>query len=322
MRAVRKAVITAAGRGTRQYPATSVVQKEMLPLVDRDGLTKPVVQIIAEEALEAGIEEICLVVSPGDEHQFRQHFRAITEEILPAFAGKEWALRESEKLARIERVLTYAVQDAPEGYGHAVYQTRQFVGDEPFLLLLGDHIYISQNEERCARQLIDVYNRTAAEAMSSVKRTPASLLHLFGTMAGVPVEHSPGLYSVAAIEEKPAVEHASKHLLTPMLPPGYFLCHFGMHVFSPAIFECLEHLIRNNIRSRGEIQLATAQQLLRQRISDYYCYEIIGERYDTGVPFGLMEAQLALALDGVYRQEIVETVARLLTHQLRSISGR
>ena len=110
MSIIRKAVITAAGRGTRQYPATSVVQKEMLPLVDRDGITKPVIQIIAEEALEAGIEEICIVVSPGDEQQFLQHFRAIAQHLLPAFAGKEWALRESEKLARIERALTYVVQ--------------------------------------------------------------------------------------------------------------------------------------------------------------------------------------------------------------------
>src|SRR5260370_4276992 len=169
---VSKAVITAAGRGTRQYPATSVVQKEMLPLVERDGVTKPVVQIIAEEAFEAGIEEICIVVSPGDEQQARQHFRAITQDVLPAFAGKEWALRESEKLARMEGALTFAVQQTPEGFGHAVYQSREFVGDEPFLLLLGDHIYINQNVNRCAEQLIDAYNLTNADAMSAVKRTP------------------------------------------------------------------------------------------------------------------------------------------------------
>jgi len=143
MSIIRKAVITAAGRGTRQYPATSVVQKEMLPLVDRDGITKPAIQIIAEEALEAGIEEICIIVSPGDEQQFRQHFRAIAQDLLPAFAGKEWALRESEKLARMERALTYVVQQTPEGFGYAVYQSRDFIGKEPFPLLLGDHIYIN-----------------------------------------------------------------------------------------------------------------------------------------------------------------------------------
>lgn len=315
MTALRKAVITAAGRGTRQYPATSVVQKEMLPLVDRDGITKPVVQIIAEEAFDAGIEEICIVVSPGDEQQFRQHFRAIAQDVLPAFAGKEWALRESEKLARMERALTYAVQQTPEGYGHAVYQTREFVGNEPFLLLLGDHIYISQNTDRCASQLIAAYNLSNADVMSAVKRTPSAQLHLFGTIRGLPIGDSDRLYSVAAIEEKPSVDYATEHLATPGLPKGEFLCHFGMHVFSPAIFETLEHLIRNGIRNRGEIQLTTAQQLLLNGVRGYYCCELSGERYDTGVPFGLMEAQLALALSGVYRHEIAESVARLLKAQ-------
>jgi UTP--glucose-1-phosphate uridylyltransferase len=136
------------------------------------------------------------------------------------------------------------------------------------------------------------------------------------------VENSDRVYSIAAIEEKPSVDHAMKHLVTQGLAPGEFLCHFGMHVFSAAIFDCLDHLIRNDIRSRGEIQLTTAQQLLQNRVHDYYCCELSGERYDTGIPFGLMEAQLALALAGVYRQEIVESVARLLAQQLRSISAR
>jgi len=319
---VRKAVITAAGRGTRQYPATSVVQKEMLPLVDRDGLTKPVIQIIAEEAFEAGIEEICIVVSPGDEQQFRQHFRAIAQEILPAFAGKEWALRESEKLARMEHALTFAVQHAPEGFGHAVYQSREFVGHEPFLLLLGDHIYISDDLDRCAKQLIEVYNDTNADAVSAVKRTLGRHLHLYGTIRGLPAKSSNRVYSVAAIEEKPPLDYASKHLVTPGLPPGYFLCHFGMHVFSCAIFDCLQYLIRNEIRSSGEIQLTAAQQMLRNEVHEYYCCELSGKRYDTGIPFGLMEAQLALALTGVYRQEIIESVARLLAEQLSSVSTR
>src|SRR5207248_5512205 len=89
---VRKAVITAAGRGTRQYPASSTVQKEMFPLVDVDGLTKPTIQIIAEEALDAGIEELCIVTAPGDEEMYRRHFRGLSEDLLPASQGKEWAL--------------------------------------------------------------------------------------------------------------------------------------------------------------------------------------------------------------------------------------
>src|SRR5215831_12865214 len=117
---VRKAIITAAGHGTRQYPASSTVQKEMFPLVDIDGLTKPTIQIIAEEALAAGVEEICIVAAPGDAEMYRQHFRCLSTDLLPAFAGKDWALRESERLARLEGRLHYVIQHAPEGYGHAV----------------------------------------------------------------------------------------------------------------------------------------------------------------------------------------------------------
>lgn len=316
---VRKAVITAAGRGTRQYPATSIVQKELLPLVDRDGLTKPVIQVIIEEALEAGIEEVCVVVSPGDEEQFRRYFKGLSGELLPAFAGKEWALKESAKLAKIEQVLSFAVQEKPEGYGHAVYQARKFCAGEPFLLLLGDHIYISQTHDRCASQLIDAYNLSQAEALSAVKATPGNLLHLFGTMRGSPLNAAGRLYRVDAIKEKPSQEYARENLVTPGLPPGQYLCHFGMHVFPEAIFEALEKHLRDNIREKGEIQLTSAQEMMRQHLSRYYCFDAQGERYDTGIPFGLMETQIALALAGVHRQEIVESLARLLTQQLVTV---
>ncbi len=316
---VKKAVITAAGRGTRQYPATSVVQKEMLPLVDRDGLTKPVIQIIAEEAFDAGIEEICIVVSPGDEHQFRQYFKAMETDMLPAFADKEWALKESAKLARMETALHFAVQDKPEGYGHAVYQAREFVGDEPFLLLLGDHIYISQDQKRCAAQLIDAYYLSGAEALSAVKPTPANLLHLFGAMKGRPLDATGRLFAVDAIKEKPSVAYAQEHLATTGIPIGTYLCHFGMHVFSPLLFEILGQHIRDNVRDKGEIQLTSAQEAMRQQLKRYYCLDVQGERYDTGIPFGLMETQIALALASIHRQEIVESLARLLTQQLLTV---
>src|SRR5690348_17555494 len=102
---VRKAVITAAGRGSRQYPASTAVQKEMFPLVDRDGLTKPVIQIIAEEAIGSGIEEICIITQPGEASLYQNYFRGLDEMGIQRFAGKEWAIRESEKLADIGRRL-------------------------------------------------------------------------------------------------------------------------------------------------------------------------------------------------------------------------
>src|SRR5438094_10379382 len=115
MAKVRKAVITAAGRGTRQYPASSAVQKEMFPLVDRDGLTKPVIQIIGEEALGSGIEEICIITQPGEEKRYREYFKSLGEDMLKTFRGKDWALLESEKLGAFGRRLSFAEQHNPEG---------------------------------------------------------------------------------------------------------------------------------------------------------------------------------------------------------------
>src|SRR6187431_2469589 len=115
---VRKAVITAAGRGTRQYPASTAVQKEMFPLVDRDGLTKPVVQIIGEEAIESGIEQICIVTQPGEEQQYRDYFRRMTDAESRGFSGKDWAILASEKLGAFGDRLTFAEQKSAEGFGH------------------------------------------------------------------------------------------------------------------------------------------------------------------------------------------------------------
>src|SRR5215203_6188264 len=191
---VRKAVITAAGRGTRQYPASSAVQKEMFPLVDRDGLTKPVIQIIGEEAIDSGIEELCIITQPGEEQLYREYFRRLDDDTVKAFRGKDWAILESEKLAEFGERLHFAEQHTPEGFGHAVYQAKQFVGDEPFLLLLGDHVYISDVKDRCARQLIKVYEQYMLDTVTGVQPTVERQLHLFGTIRGNPIDPAKGIY--------------------------------------------------------------------------------------------------------------------------------
>lgn len=314
---VRKAVITAAGRGTRQYPASSAVQKEMFPLVDRDGLTKPVIQIIGEEALESGIEELCLVTPPGEESLYREYFRRLDADMVRSFRGHDWAIQQSEKLAAFGERLHFVEQATPEGFGHAVYQARSFVGDEPFLLLLGDHVYISDTGERCARQLIRAYEEHDVEVVTGVQLTLERLLHLFGTIRGRPIDPARGLYAAELIVEKPSVELARERLATPGLPAGNYLAHFGMHVFSPRIFAALEYLIRNDLREKNEFQLTAAQELLRQQTDRYWCLVTQGQRYDTGIPYGLMETQLALALGGVHRAEICEAIARILAMQVR-----
>jgi UTP--glucose-1-phosphate uridylyltransferase len=315
---VRKAVITAAGRGTRQYPASTAVQKEMFPLVDRDGLTKPVVQIIGEEAIDAGIEQICIVIQPGEEREYREYFRRMSDAEMKQFRGKDWAILESEKLEAFGQRLSFVEQHTPDGFGHAVYQARQWVGDEPFLLLLGDHVYISDIKDRCARQLIKVYEQYMLDSATAVQPTVERLLHLFGVIRGTPIDAGRGIYKAELIVEKPSVELAREKLATGGLPAGNYLAHFGMHVFSPRIFESLEHLIRNDLREKGEFQLTAAQEHLRQKTEKYWCVVTQGQRYDTGIPYGLMETQLALALNGIHRTEICEAIARILATQVKA----
>src|ERR1044072_6849578 len=188
MAKVRKAVITAAGKGTRQYPASTAVQKEMFPMVDRDGLTKPVIQIIGEEAIDSGIEEICIITQPGEERLYRDYCKRLNNDMVKAFRGKDWAILESEKLHAFGERLHFAEQHTPEGFGHAVYQAKQFVGGVPFLLLLGDHVYISDVKDRCARQLIRVHEQYMLDAGTGVQPTVERLLHLFGVIRGAPVD--------------------------------------------------------------------------------------------------------------------------------------
>jgi UTP--glucose-1-phosphate uridylyltransferase len=318
MAKVRKAVITAAGRGTRQYPASTAVQKEMFPLVDRDGLTKPVIQIIGEEAIESGIEEICIITQPGEEQHYREYFKRLDDDMVKSFRGKDWAILESEKLGAFGERLHFAEQHSPEGFGHAVYQAKKFVGDEPFLLMLGDHIYISDIKDRCARQLIRVYEQYMLEAATSVQPTVERQLHLFGTIRGAPIDASKGIFKAELIVEKPSIEAARESLATPGLPAGNYLAHFGQHVFSPRIFDSLEYLIKNDLREKNEIQLTAAQEHLRQNTDKYGVVHVQGQRYDTGIPYGLMETQLALALNGIHRTEICEAIARILAMQVKS----
>src|SRR5947207_2745063 len=215
MAKVRKAVITAAGRGTRQYPASTAVQKEMFPLVDRDGLTKPIIQIIGEEAIESGIEEICIITQPGEEPEYRDYFRRLDDTMARSFRGKDWAILASEKLGAFGERLHFAEQHTPEGFGHAVYQAKKFVGDEPFLLMLGDHIYVSDVKDRCASQIIKIYEQYMLEVVTAVQPTLEKLLHLFGTIKGHPIEPGKGIYKAELIIEKPSIETAREKLVTP-----------------------------------------------------------------------------------------------------------
>lgn len=300
---ISKAVITAAGRGAREYPASDTVQKAMSPLVDRDGLTKPVLQIIAEEALESGVEEICVVSAPGDEEIYRAHFRNYAANLRAAKPDADWAEDQARRLVDLERRLRFVVQGEPKGYGHAVWTAREFVGDDAFLLLLGDHVYLSSEPRRCARQLIDL---AAAEAcaVSAVQATREHLIHQYGTLAGRRLPQRSDVYAIDEIIEKPNPTLAELKLQVPGLRAGHYLCFFGMHVLTPSVFDLLDELVRDDVREHGSIQLTTALDRLARR-EKYLALETRGARFNLGVKFGSVEAQIALAMAGVDRDRIL-----------------
>ena len=309
---VSKAVITAAGRGVRQYPASDPVLKAMLPLVDRDGLTKPVLQIIAEEAIASGIEEVCVVCAPGDEAVYREHFRNYTANVQSS-KGIDRAEEQARRLVDLEQRLHFAVQPEPDGYGHAVWCARSFVGLEPFLLLLGDHLYISSDSRRCARQLIELAVKENC-AVSAVQSTREHLIHQYGTLSGRRLHEQADVYVIEEIIEKPNPTQAELRLQVPGLRVGHYLCFFGMHVLTHPVFELLEDLVRRDARELGSIQLTTALNQLAQR-ERYLALETRGSRYNLGVKYGVVEAQVALALAGTDRERILslllESVVRV-----------
>jgi UTP--glucose-1-phosphate uridylyltransferase len=295
---IRKAIITAAGRGTRQFPATRTLQKEMLPLVARDGITKPALQLLVEEAVRAGIEQVGIVVNPESETGIHAYFGALTAEEASLGNDKQLLYEQAQHLQALgERIVTI-VQQQPLGLGHAVYLTKAFVGEEPFVMYLGDHVLLSHIEQNCTQQVLEVYAQTGG-TLSAVRRTPEERVPLYGTLAGDPVPNIPDVIHVAAMIEKPTVEQARASLRMPTLPDGTYYCFFGINVFTPDIFECLERTIAEGRTMKGEYQLTTAQQLLVEE-GNYYACEVQGEALDIGIPQGYLEAQVALGLAGIY----------------------
>ncbi|MBN2370962.1 MAG: NTP transferase domain-containing protein [Vicinamibacteria bacterium] len=308
---VRKALITAAGRGARAYPASDTVQRAMLPLVDRDGLAKPVLQIIAEEAIESGIEELCVVCAPGDEPRYREQIEASQQTLRTEYRDTEWARRQAECLGDLLRRLHFAVQEEPLGYGHAVLCARAFAGDEAVLLLLGDHLYVSHDPAcRCAAQVVRLAEGDSC-AVSAVQATREHLVGRYGTLTGARIAGRPGVYQIERIREKPSLSQAELELQTPGLRVGHYLCFFGMHVLTPPVFEILADAARESPSSGGELQLTPALNELARR-ERYLALEVTGRRYDIGARFGALQAQVALALAGVERESVLTTIVETI----------
>ncbi len=310
---VKKAVVTAAGRGARVYPAVDTVQQAMLPLVDRDGLAKPVLQIIAEEALESGIEELCVVCAPGDEPRYRAQIASSRETLRSAFKDMDWARRQAERLEDLLRRLQFTVQQQPLGYGHAVACARAFAAGEPVLLLLGDHLYVSDAPgRRCAAEVVRLAESESC-SVSAVQATREHLVGRYGTLTGSRVGGQPGVYQIERIREKPSLSQAELDLQTPGLRAGHYLCFFGIHVLTPAIFEILEENA-DRARSGGgpaEHQLTPALDELARR-ERYLALEVAGRRYDIGARFGALAAQVAVGLAGSERDTVLATIVETM----------
>jgi UTP--glucose-1-phosphate uridylyltransferase len=276
---IKKAVITAAGKSQRTLPLQT--------LVDRDGRTKTALRILVEEIQAAGIDDICAVVSPSDQAAFA------------LAAGGQG------------RKLEFVEQNTPRGYGHAVLCARQFVGNEPFLLLVGDHLYVSGSQKRCAQQLVEA---AAADnsAVSAVQATHESKLPYYGAIGGHLVAGRKGLYQVSQVVEKPTPTEAEQRLIVPGLRAGNYLCFFGMHVLTPGLMQLLAEEVASD-RS-GNISLSGSLSQLARR-ERYLACELQGRRYDIGVKYGLLTAQLALALDGEDRDEVLSGLIELLARR-------
>ena len=276
---IKKAVITAAAQNQRALPLQT--------LIDRDGEAKPVLGILVEQVLLSRVEEICVIVSPGDEARYAQAVE--------------------KHLGHVR----FVVQEKPRGYGDAVWCAREFLAGEPFLHLVGDHLYVNTEGKAPAERLLEVAQREEC-SVSAVQLTREGLLPNFGTVGGRRVPGRQGLYRIEMVIEKPTPTEAEQKLSMPGMRAGYYLCFFGMHVFTPAAIDILGRHLAANPDGRASLSGALAE-LARQE--QYLAMEEPHRRYDIGARYGLLTAQLALALHGRDRAEVLAQLVELLATQ-------
>ena len=254
---ITKAVITAAGKGQRNLPLQT--------LIDRDGQQKSVLSIIVEEVVRAGIKDICIIIHPDDEDAFR------------AVAGDH------------SRHLTFIYQKEANGYGHAIWCAKDFTKSESFLHLIGDHLYVSRMEKGCAQRVVETAEAESC-SVSAVQATREGLLPNYGTIGGKRIHGRNDLYAVEEIIEKPTPTEAEQRLIVSGLRAGYYLCFFGIHVLSPAVMQILDQ----EMKKKGDTRMITLSTALQElaRKEKYLALEMNDYRYNVGVKYGLLNAQL------------------------------
>ena len=270
---VRKAIIPAAGLGTRFLPATKSTPKEMLPIIDI-----PTIQYIVDEAVKSGIEEI-LIITNGSKHVMENHFDVNFElETRLKASGKDKEVKLIRDIANMANVF-YVRQKEPKGLGHAVSCAKSFVGNEPFAILLGDDLMINKNGLPVTKQLIDVYEKTGCSVVG-VQEVERKNVSKYGVVK--PVKMDGRIIQISDFVEKPAVDVA----------PSNFAV-LGRYVLTPEIFDILENQTPGK---GGEIQLTDAIRTLMDK-QDVFAYDFEGYRYDVGDKFGFVRATIDFALD-------------------------
>jgi UTP--glucose-1-phosphate uridylyltransferase len=287
LKRVKKAIIPAAGLGTRFLPATKAMPKEMLPIVD-----KPTIQYIVEEAIESGIEDIIIVTGKG-KRAIEDHFDIAFELEQNLRTNEKWDLLEKVKAPSKLTDIHYIRQKEAKGLGHAVWCARKFIGNEPFAVLLGDDIV--QSETPCLKQLIQQYERTHSSVIG-VKKVPEDKTHRYGVID--PIEQYNRCYQVRNFVEKPKPGTSPSNLAI-----------IGRYVFTPEIFMYLE---KQEVGAGGEIQLTDAIQNLNQ-IQRVFAYEFEGERFDVGEKLGFIETTIEFALQNKeLRGDLLNFLAKMV----------
>ena len=274
---IRKAVITAAGDHHARLPLQT--------LVDRRGEIRTALRLMLDEVVDSGIDEVAIIVRPGQQDSYLT-------------AAGPHASR-----------LFFFEQSNPRGYGDAILRACDFVGDESFLHLVSDHLYLSRTDRLCAQQLIETATKHEC-SVSAIQPTRENEVAFFGTVGGTPLAQSDNLYEVSTVIEKPTPTVAEQRLIVAGQRAGYYLCMFGMHVLTPTVLTLLQKSL-NTAPAGQNIDLSTSLNQLAQT-ERYLALEIDGTRYNISFKYGLLLAQLAFSLSGDDRDLILTELVNLL----------
>lgn len=289
---VKKAVIPVAGFGTRLFPATKNLRKAFFPVLDRDGLLKPVLLILLEQLEEAGIDEICLVIGENEREIYDAFFRELPQEHYQKLPQEK---KEYETfLRKIRKKIKYVVQKERRGFGHAVYLCREFAGDEPVLLLLGDMIYRSYKNENCMTQMIQVYEDYGLPVVSIHPIPKQDVIH-YGILHGQWEDAEETVLKIDEIKEKPGIRYAENYLNVQTREDNEnYYAVFGQYVITKEIFEVLKDTVENIREENGEIELTDALETVRKR-RGMIGYAVSGRSFDVGIPEKYLETMTQYA---------------------------